>query len=197
MSSSRDNSSSVVFCLVIMTFGLLSQMPRYCTYVANDISQDRSEHVLPFMLLVAAFALMYYGTNWFRRNQDRGPLADRSDWPDPMRRLYSFLNEAGVETGSFSVYLLDGKPNRILSTVVCRLDVGDDGWKVIQEKLELQPVSESVGGSIRDSIVSRSDESWWPAPAESVEYFSGEETDPYTAARDKASSRVFIHYEYN
>jgi hypothetical protein len=198
MGSSRDNqSSAVVMVLVLMTFGLLSQMPSYCSYVVNDIPHDRSEHMVPLMLLVVSFALLYYGTNLFRHDKDRGPLADSSDWPDPIRRIHSFLNDAGVETESFTVYLLDGKPNRVLSTVVCRLSVDDDGWKAIREKLELQPVSESVGGSIRDSVISRSDESWWPVPSESVEYFAGEEADPYTAARDKAASRVFILYEYN
>jgi hypothetical protein len=148
------------------------------------------------MLLVSAFALMYYGTNWFRHDKDRGLLADIADWPDPIRRLHTFLKETGVDTESFSVYLLDGKPNRVLSTVICRLSVDENGWTVIQEKLELQPVSESVGGSIRDSVISRSDESWWPVPSESVEYFAGEEEEPYTAARDRASFLAFILYDY-
>lgn len=200
MSSSRKilSDSGAVFILILMAIPLLGELSQICAYARSNVPLEYGQLAsILFWLCVITVGLLYYGTNFFRRNQHRGPLADRSDWPDPIRRLDSFLKEAGVETESFSVWLLDGKPNRVLSTVVCRLNVDDNGWRVLQEKLELQLVSESVGGSIRDSVISRSDESWWPASSESVEFFAGEESDPYTVACDKVASRVFIFYEYD
>lgn len=153
-----------------------------------------------FCLFVTFY--MYYAYQ-FRDTTPRGPLVTVNDWPEPIQELYASLNEAGVDTKSFSVWLLHGQPASTLSTVVCRIEVDDSGWAAIQEKLDLKPVSKSKGAVMRDLIVPRSDESWWPSSHRSVEYFisahalAGGEGDLYSAARDKASGRAFIYYDFN
>jgi len=150
---------------------------------------------------VAAFVVLCSWT--WRDTTPRGPLASVSDWPEPVQDLYASLNDAGVDTETFSVYLLYGQPGETLSTVVCRVDVDDTGWRAIQRKLDLQPIPDSDGKSLRDVIVSSADPSWWPPSTSHAQYFAsarllaGDEADLYYAARDLDSGRAFVHYHFN
>jgi hypothetical protein len=126
-----------------------------------------------------------------------------ADWPEPIQKLYSSLNASGLDTETFAVCLLDGQPANILATVVCRIQVDDPGWVTIPRHWTLQPIPRNDGESLRDSMVSKSDPSWWPPQSDSVEYFAsasrlaGDEGDPYIAAHDTTSSRAYIHYFFN
>lgn len=128
------------------------------------------------------------------------PLANVSDWPEPIKRLYRSLSDAGVYMKSLSVFLLVSGMDE---SCVFRLDVDDAGWNVIQQKLELQAIPESKVDRLRDSIVSAADSTWWPTSTDHAEYFAsahslaGGEGDLYCAARNSDTGRVYIYYYFN
>lgn len=154
------------------------------------------------LLFFAAFGVLW-ASWWFLDTTPRGPLTVASDWPEPIQDLHAALGASGADTSSFSVYLLQGQPAQLLSTVVCRVDVDDAGWDAIAAQLDLQPIPSSHGVAIHTTIVPLSDASWWPATDSESNYFAsarllaGDEADLYEAARDNDSNTAYIHYFFN
>jgi hypothetical protein len=162
----------------------------------------------PLVLLIGVplfgfLAFTFYLAYAWRDTTPRGELPNVSDWPEPIQDLYKVLSDQGADTKTFEVFLLHGQPAETLSTVVCRMKIDDDAWKTLQKTLKLQPISESIIYSLRRSIVDLAGPSWWPLSTAQAQYFAcerslaGDEGDLYCAAREPATGRVFIHYEFN
>ena len=155
---------------------------------------------LPVCAMTTCNLMWWY--SW-RDNTPRGPLVNVTDWPEPIQDLYTSLGDAGIDTSSFSVYLLYGQPAQLSSSVACRMDTDETAWHKIQQKLDLDPISESHGESLRTLIIPRASPSWWPGEEDDVEYFAsshllaGGEGDLYYAARDTNAGRAYVYYYFN
>ena len=174
-----------------------------------QVTASRS-NVAVVLFLAAVFCPTGLGLGWsilweysWRDTTPHGPLMKVTDWPRPISDLYASLNDSGVDTASFSVYLLHGQPGQTLSTVVCRIDIDDDGWETIRRSIELQPIPLSQCRQLRHLIASTAGAAWWPGEKDDAAYYAsarrlaGDEGDLYYAAREKSTSRAFIHYHYN
>jgi hypothetical protein len=155
---------------------------------------------VPLLFLVAFYVQQAYSR---RDTTSRGPLTAVADWPEPIQDLHAALEASGTDTSSFSVYLLYGQPEQVLSTVVCRVRVDDASWDTIATKLDLQQIPNSDGIDLHAAIVPLSDTSWWPATNSPSDYFAsrrllaGDEADLYQVARNNQTNVVYIYYQFN
>ncbi len=152
---------------------------------------------------VIGFIMFSRAWNW-EDTTPRGPLADESDWPRPIRELRSAMDEQGIDTSAFEVYLVYGQPGSTESVVVCRMQDGASLMEFLTAHLELQSVSRSDAQQLGTSfVIEHTPAAWWPRPGHNADFFAskrlltGDESDRYLVARDEGRHWVFVRYDYN
>ncbi|MCA9058867.1 MAG: hypothetical protein KDA85_10215 [Planctomycetaceae bacterium] len=168
----------------------------------NDSQGKRAYWHLGIAIGVCIVLVVFVRLQW-RDTTQRGVLADFRDWPKPVQQLKHTVDNQTDTDPAFDVYLMSGYPGQDLSTVVCRIDYSAQTFATLQTELQLSAASQSDIARVHDRMNQASDNQWWPAPGNQVDYFAdqsvinGDEGPLFRAAIDASQQKIFVLYEFN